>query len=210
MSKINRLVFQQDAFRLEIPELEIADTGVTAITGHSGSGKTTFFKILIGLYQPENWSWIFKNIEMAELDISQRQLGVVFQNYELFPHLTAEENITLIMKARNNWTANSIEKLNYFKNSLKLDSCWKTKAASLSGGEQQRTALLRAVLSLPKMILLDEPFSALDKELKQEAYQLVKQVLHEAELPALMITHNSEEAKYFTSHIIEFKNGKIV
>lgn len=210
MSKISRLVFKQDTFCLEIPELEISDAGVTAITGHSGSGKTTFFKILLGLYRVENWSWIFKNIEMAHLDISERQLGVVFQNYELFPHLSAEENITLVMKARNNWTADSMEKLNYFKNKLKLNSCWSTKAASLSGGEQQRTALLRAVLSQPRMILLDEPFSALDLALKQEAYELVKQVLDEAGLPALMITHNSEEAKLFTSRIIEFKNGKIV
>jgi ABC-type nitrate/sulfonate/bicarbonate transport system ATPase subunit len=124
--------------------------------------------------------------------------------------LSAEENITLVMKSRNNWNQKSQDQLEYFKNKLKLETCWKTEARKLSGGEQQRVALLRAVLSQPKMILLDEPFSALDKDLKQEAYQLVKQVLHEAGLPALMITHNSEEAKYFTSHIIEFKNGKIV
>jgi ABC-type sugar transport system ATPase subunit len=210
MSKISQLVFKQDEFRLDIPELEIAEVGVTAITGHSGSGKTTFFKILLGIYQPDQWSWIFNGQEMSKLDIQDRQLGVVFQNYELFPHLSAEENITLVMKSRNNWNQKSQDQLEYFKNKLKLETCWKTEARKLSGGEQQRVALLRAVLSQPKMILLDEPFSALDKDLKQEAYQLVKQVLHEAGLPALMITHNSEEAKYFTSHIIEFKNGKIV
>ncbi len=211
MSKISHLVFEQDSFRLEIPDLEIPDTGVMAITGHSGSGKTTFFKILLGLVQPEApWSWKFNGSEMATMPISERNLGVVFQSYELFPHLTAEENITLIMKSRDNWSEESQKKLNYYKNKLKLEACWETLGRNLSGGEQQRVALLRAVLSRPKMILLDEPFSALDQALKQEAYALVRDVLREAELPALMITHNSDEAKYFTSHIIEFKNGKIV
>lgn len=210
MSKISQLHYSIGSLNLEIPHLEISDTGVTAITGQSGSGKTTFFRILLGLYQPQNWSWQFHGKEMAALDISQRQLGVVFQNYELFPHLTAEENIRLIMKSRNNLNATSEDQLNHFKQKLKLETCWTTKAQFLSGGEQQRVALLRAILSAPQMILLDEPFSALDPALKQEAYDVVKNVLSEIKVPALMITHNIAEARFFTERIIEFKNGKIL
>jgi ABC-type sugar transport system ATPase subunit len=210
MSLIKNLNFTTDGFQIDIPHLEFADQGVTAITGHSGSGKTTFFKILLGLYQPQNWSWVLHNNEMSRLSPNERQLGVVFQSYELFPHLTAEENITLIMRARDNLNKSSQEILEHFKHSLKLEKCWKTKAKNLSGGEQQRVALLRAVLSKPQLVLLDEPFSALDHEVKQEAYGLVQSVLNEIRVPALIITHNISEAKLFTSHIIEFKNGKIV
>lgn len=210
MSKINYLEFAQNQFKLSISNLEIPDQGITAIIGPSGSGKTTFFKILIGIDQPEKLSWIFNNIEMADLDLAHRQLGVVFQNYEIFPHLTAEENITLIMKARNNYNSESLQILKEYKTKLKLEKCWLTKGLHLSGGEQQRVALLRAVLSRPRMILLDEPFSALDLELKVEAYDLVKNVLNDLKVPALMITHSLTEAQYFTNHIIEFRDGKIV
>jgi ABC-type sugar transport system ATPase subunit len=209
MSLIKNLNFTTDGFQIDIPHLEFADQGVTAITGHSGSGKTTFFKILLGLYQPQNWSWVLHNNEMSRLSPNERQLGVVFQSYELFPHLTAEENIILIMRARDNLNKSSQEILEHFKHSLKLEKCWNTKAKNLSGGEQQRVALLRAVLSKPQLVLLDEPFSALDHEVKQEAYGLVQSVLNEIRVPALIITHNISEAKLFTSHIIEFKNGKI-
>lgn len=210
MSLIKNLQFTNEGFEIDIPHLEFADTGVTAITGHSGSGKTTFFKILLGLLQPQNWSWILHQKEMSGLSLNQRQLGVVFQNYELFPHLTAEENILLIMQVRDNLNPSSKEMLSHFKNKLKLEKCWTTLAKNLSGGEQQRVALLRAVLSKPQLVLLDEPFSALDHEVKQEAYSLVQGVLNEINVPALIITHNISEAKLFTNNIIEFKNGKIV
>lgn len=210
MSLIKNLKFSSDGFHIDIPFLEFSDQGVTAITGHSGSGKTTFFKILLGLHQPQNWSWTLHDHEMSHLSLNERQLGVVFQSYELFPHMTAQENITLVMRARDNFNKASLEMLEHFKRTLKLEKCWNTKAKNLSGGEQQRVALLRAVLSKPQLLLLDEPFSALDHEVKQEAYGLVQSVLSEIRVPALMITHNISEAKLFTSHIIEFKNGKIV
>lgn len=210
MSKISQLHYSLGTLNLEIPSLEIADEGVTAVVGPSGSGKTTFFRILLGLHQPTHWSWEFKGQQMAQLDITERRLGVVFQNYELFPHLTAEENILLIMRSRNNLNAESQKTLEHFKQKLKLEKCWTTKAKHLSGGEQQRIALLRAVLSAPQMILLDEPFSALDPELKQEAYDLVKGVLNEIKVPALMITHNRGEAQFFTHRVIEFNNGRVL
>lgn len=210
MSTISQLSYPIGSFQLTIPHLEIADQGVTVVIGQSGSGKTSFFKILLGLYRPTNWSWVFKGQEMAQLKVSERDLGVVFQNYELFPKLTAEENIRLVMRSRNNVNTTSEKLLEHFKQKLKLDKCWQTQAQFLSGGEQQRVSLLRAVLSAPKMILLDEPFSALDEALKQEAYEIVKSVLSEIQVPALMITHNLTEAKIFSERIIEFKNGRIV
>lgn len=210
MSKISNLNFSIGTLQLEVPQLTMSDQGVTAVIGPSGSGKTTFFKILLGLHRPQNWSWIFNDLEMSQLKVSERQLSVVFQSYELFPHLTAEENILLVMRSRNNLNSTSKELLSHFVNKLNLKNCLHTKAQFLSGGEQQRVALLRAVLSAPRMILLDEPFAALDAALKEEAYLVVQGVLAEIKVPALMITHNLPEARLFTERIIEFKNGKIL
>ena len=205
------LNFKADGFRLQIDQLEIPDQGVTAFWGPSGSGKTTLFKTLIGLYEPENWSWIYKNVSLHKLPLSERQLGVVFPNYELFPHLTAEENIKLVIHAR--YPASEVEaalvKCENFKMILKLQSCWQTKAEKISGGEKQRVALLRAILSKPRILLLDEPFSALDPELRGEARNLLKAVLGEVDLPVYLITHDREDVDALAQNRIQLKQGRI-
>jgi ABC-type sugar transport system ATPase subunit len=210
MSVIKNLTFEIEKFKLNVPHLEISDNGLTAITGPSGSGKSTFLKILIGIHQPRGWHWNFKNVDLAALDISKRNLGVVFQNYQLFPHMTAEMNIKIVMKSKNNLNAEALEKLEYYKNKLNLTKCWQTQAQNLSGGEQQRIAILRAVMSRSEIILLDEPFSALDESNKHEAYKIVKELLYEAQIPALMVTHSLAEAHYFTEQFIKFDNGHLV
>jgi ABC-type Fe3+/spermidine/putrescine transport system ATPase subunit len=211
MALIKNLKYSVGNFSLSIPELNLADDAVTAITGPSGSGKTTFFKLLLGLLDAkEEWSWQLNQQNLVEMPIEKKNIGVVFQSYELFPHMTAEENITLIMRSRHNQTPEAIEQLNHFKEKLNLQDCWQTLASKLSGGEQQRVSLLRAILSKPRVLLLDEPFSALDAHLKQQSYEIVKQVLSELKLPIYMITHNMDEAAYFTDKIVKFNNGRIV
>lgn len=197
-------------FELSCPELKFDSNGVTAIRGPSGSGKTTFFKLLTGEYPASNWSWQFNGEELAHLDISERQLGVVFQSYELFPHLTTEENIKIVMKARNNFSRQALDQLENFKKQLQLNSCWNTQAQNLSGGEKQRTAVLRAVMSKPKLILMDEPFSALDPVLRQESRSLVKSIITQSHIPALMITHDEEDCRQLADQTIRMSNGKFL
>ncbi|MBY0553721.1 ABC transporter ATP-binding protein [bacterium] len=211
MSHIKNLRFKLDNFELDIPELNIPETGVTAIQGSSGSGKTTFLKTLIGLHQPSGWSWIFKGEELSRLSISKRKLGVVFQTYDLFPHLTAEENIFLILKARHEeQNHNEMHKqLQKYKSQLNLESCWKTLATNLSGGEKQRVALLRALVSNPRMLLLDEPFSALDSDLRVEARRTVKELIQQINIPVYLITHDQEDVNTLANHVIKMKAGKI-
>ncbi len=202
-----------DGFELNIKELLIPETGVTAILGSSGSGKTTFLKTLIGLYKPQAWSWTFKGEVLSDLDISSRRLGVVFQSYDLFPHLTAEENISLVLKARNPEKKLRLEaqkKVQTYFTQLNLEGCRNTLAQNLSGGEKQRIALLRALVSNPRILLLDEPFSALDTDLRSEARLLVKELLSELDIPVYLITHDKEDVISLAENVIRLQNGKLI
>lgn len=209
MAVIKNLNYQIDQFTLHIDQLEIAENAVTVIMGPSGSGKTTLFHLLMGYVEARNWVFEINGINLADLSISERKLGVVFQNDELFPHLTAAENVQIIMQSRNNLNAKTLNQLETFKTVLNLDTCWNTKAQYLSGGERQRVSLLRALMSNPRMLLLDEPFSALDPENKNEARQLLKKVLAIAPLTTLMISHDQADADAFNQKVVHLKNGRI-
>lgn len=194
-------------FSLKIDSLSIADKGVTAFTGASGAGKTTFFNTLIGIHNPAGWSWQFKDENLAELSISGRRLGVVFQTYDLFPHLSAKENIQLIFRVRN--TAEKFEEtIEPYLARLALKKCWNTKAADLSGGEKQRVALLRALICKPRILLLDEPFAALDADVKTEARALVKSLITDLDIPTYLITHDEADIEALAQQVIFIQNGQ--
>jgi sulfate transport system ATP-binding protein/putative spermidine/putrescine transport system ATP-binding protein len=210
MSVIKNLNYSESNFLLDIPSLEISDSGVTSIQGPSGSGKTTLFNILTGILPVTGWSWNFKGEDLAKLDVSERRRGVVFQSYELFPHLTAEENIIIILRARHKSVGVALhEKVEKYKTTLQLHKCWKTKAAFLSGGEKQRVAFLRAVISNPRMLLLDEPFSALDEKLRGEARETLRRFLNEVDVPTLLITHDSADVEALAQHRLYLDHGKL-
>ena len=206
MAQISDILVQLGSFTLSVDQLQLPDTGVTAIQGPSGSGKTTFFNTLIGIHQPKNWSWKFNGIDLAKLKISERRLGVVFQNYELFPHLSAEENIKIVFEARRD--GNFKTAVESFVDRLNLKSCWSTKAADLSGGEKQRVALLRALICEPQILLLDEPFSALDSASRAQARILVKSVLAELSIPVYLISHDLEDTAFLAQHRVYIDSGR--
>lgn len=210
MFLIKNLKFKLEGFEIFCPELQFESKGITAIRGPSGCGKTTFFKILIGEYMPQDWSWHLDDFEISKLEVSERNLGVVFQTYELFPHLTAEENIKIVMKARNNFSDEAFHELETYKKKLQLEFCWNTVAQNLSGGEKQRTAILRAIMSRPKMILMDEPFSALDPVLRQESRILIKNLIRETSIPVLMITHDEEDCRQLADRTIQMNQGRFL
>lgn len=209
MAYIKNLNYKFDNFVLDIPSLEIKDNEVTVLMGPSGAGKTTLFNLITGFISYQDWQFEIGGIDLAKKEISERELGVVFQSFELFPHLTAKENIELVMNSRKNTGSQALSDLEKYKNILKLENCWNTKAQVLSGGEKQRVALLRAVMAKPRMLLLDEPFSALDEATKEEARKLVKSVLQDIKVTTLMISHDSKDAQYFGSNLISIDNGQI-
>ncbi|MFZ3231303.1 MAG: ATP-binding cassette domain-containing protein [Pseudobdellovibrio sp.] len=208
MSIIKNINLKLGSFSLIIDQLELSDRGVTAFVGPSGSGKSSFFNTLVGVYNPNNWVWLFQQQDLARLTISDRRLGVVFQSYELFPHMTAEENIKIVYDARNDKQIKFDILIQTYLEKLKLQNCWQTKASDLSGGEKQRVALLRALISQPRILLLDEPFSALDAAARDEARQLVKSIIHELDIPVYLITHDESDVKILADHIVSIRDGR--
>lgn len=210
MSVVENLIREFGDFRLEIPRWEIADEGVTALWGPSGSGKTTAFRILIGLEECPGAKWVVRGHDLMRRPVERRNLGVVFQNYELFPHLTCAQNIEFAAqaKAMNAGEANS--RLTHLLDRLGLRGCANRKAALLSGGEKQRTALARALIAKPSFLFLDEPFSALDEESREGARILVRDILREEKIPALLITHDERDLRTLEGRVQKISKGRLI
>ncbi|MBX3021028.1 MAG: ATP-binding cassette domain-containing protein [Bdellovibrionales bacterium] len=207
---VENMVRQYDGFRLEIPRWEIPDQGITALCGPSGAGKTTVFRMLIGLEDCPGLKWSFQGEDLAQLPVPERRLGVVFQSLELFPHMTAEENILFAAEARRLSQDESRDRLQALAQDLRMSSYLKRKAAVLSGGEAQRVALARAVITRPLFLFLDEPFSSLDAELRSEARALVKRVIEKFQFPTLLITHDEEDLQAMANTVVRLKDGRLL
>ncbi|MGE4133512.1 MAG: ATP-binding cassette domain-containing protein [Bdellovibrionales bacterium] len=210
MSQVKGLNKKYEDFSIEIPQWEISDQGVTALWGPSGSGKTTLFRLLLGLEDCPGLSWIFKGEDLAQLPVGERRLGVVFQSLELFPHMTAEQNIEFAAMARGLSPEESKARGQELVAELALSNCLGRASALLSGGEAQRVALARALIGQPRFLFLDEPFSNLDSELRQEARALVRKVIDLYQVPTLLITHDAEDLKALADHQVRIQAGRIV
>lgn len=211
MSLVENLVKKyDDDFTLQIPRWEIADQGITVLKGPSGAGKTSIFRILIGLEENRKTTWTFKGEDLNRLPIRERRLGVVFQSYDLFPHMTTAENLWFSAHARKVPEARAQKFFDELVLLLKLQPLLNRKAFYLSGGEKQRVALARALMGEPRFLFLDEPFSNLDTELRNEARTLVKMALERFQIPSLLITHDPEDVKILAHHVVNINNGKLV
>jgi len=165
------------------------------ITGPSGSGKTTLLKIIAGILRPEKGKIQFEEAYWLDtekdftLPIQQRNLGFVFQNYALFPNMTLLEHLKFGTRD-GAW----IEKL---LTMAKMETLTQHKPDQLSGGQQQRLSLIRALSTKPRLLLMDEPFSALDRETKTHLIPELKRILEEINCTNLLVSHNPEEHDYF-------------
>ncbi len=211
---IQNLKKDYDGFQIDIPEWKIADQGITALSGRSGSGKTSVIRILLGLEDCPSLSWMMNTpegpLDIARLPIEKRNLAVVFQNYELFPHLTAKENILFAAKAQRLKSEEATKRLRHLASRLQIESLFDKKAKVLSGGERQRVALARALIREPRFLFLDEPFSALDIELREQARDLVKAVVTELKTPTLLVSHDPADLEALASHVVHIRDGKLL
>lgn len=205
MSVIKNLRKKYGHFLIDIPELNIPDQGITALIGPSGAGKTSFLRILSGLDLCASLQWIFHEKDLAKLPIRERKIGFVFQSLELFPHMTAYENIRFAGEISTKFWKKDLE---FLIQSLDLSRFIHQKASELSRGEAQRVALSRALVTRPRILFLDEPFSSLDDENRNKASSLVKQMVEHYKIPTLLVSHHSEDIQNLSQKIIKIQNGK--
>lgn len=210
MSFVENLRRNYGDFKVDIPRWEILDQGVTVLWGPSGSGKTSVFRVLLGLEACPDMKWFFAGQDLARLTTPQRRLGVVFQTLDLFPHMTAKENILFAARARDVNREKARGRLKDLAQILKMESFLDRPASVLSGGERQRVAIARAIMGEPRLLLLDEPFSALDQELREESRKLVRSVIEAEKIPTLLVTHDQKDVDVLANKVSVIRQGQIV
>lgn len=209
MSLVENLKYKYQDFVIDVPRWEILDHGVTVLSGPSGSGKTTIFRLLLGLEKSKGFSWKFGSENLAQLSVRERRIGVVFQSLDLFPHMTVEQNILFAAQARGiDMQVAKSEMLVHLKR-LGISQLHEKSVQKISGGEKQRVAICRALIGKPRILFLDEPFSALDSEIRQESRLLIKEFINEQAIPTLLVTHDKEDVHVLADKISYIKNGLI-
>ncbi len=177
-----------------------------AVLGPSGAGKSTLIRLIAGLDSPDegtiqfgNTTW-FSSRDKITTSPQQRKIGMVFQEYPLFPHLSVWNNIA--------FAAPDTSVIESLLSDFNIAHLAKQKPARISGGERQRVALCQALASQPELLLLDEPFSALDINNRQQIRRLLKRIVREQNIPVLHITHDLEEAFYLADRFFVMENGR--
>jgi len=205
-----QLVFQRDDFSIDTT-MELSAGCITALLGSSGSGKTTFMRLIAGLEAPSSGVIISNNRELYNSSTQccvvpqQRKVGLMFQDYALFNHLTVAENISYgVEKNKQNLVVEQwLKQINLVEKSEEYPN-------NLSGGEKQRVALARTLACEPEVLLLDEPFSALDMMLRHELRREIQAVVQESNLPVLLATHDLDEARLIADYVCVMDKGKII
>lgn len=189
--------------------LEIYDGEFVSLLGPSGCGKTTLLKSIAGLLEVESGDIRLDGVSLNDVPPEKRGTVVVFQDLRLFPHLTVEKNIMFPMELRK--VPKEVQKKTVKKllEDVQLSGFEQRKIRQMSGGQQQRVALARALAANPKVLLLDEPFSGLDEELRVEMAALVKKLHDEWKITTILVTHDKREALQLSDRIVTMSNGEI-
>lgn len=213
--EIEHLTFKYKQTDTEIIKnftLKIAEGEIISILGQSGSGKSTVLRLLAGLEKPNSGSIKINNITMFDQDTfifpENRGVGMVFQDYALFPHMTVEQNIKYGLQKLEQREQN--QRLNDVLQLVSLTELKKRYPHELSGGQQQRVALARALAPKPSVLLLDEPFSNLDADLQYRIREELKNILKQAGITSIFVTHDREDAKALADRVIILEQGQIV
>ncbi len=187
--------------------LSINNSEIISILGPSGSGKTTLLNIILGITNPDSGSIIFEDNDITKTPMESRGFNIVFQDYALFPNLNAYKNITYGL--RNKANISTQEEVDNLIDLLELRDHLNKKIDNLSGGQKQRVALARTLVMKPKILLLDEPLSALDGVIKESIKQKIVTVAKEFKLTTIIVTHDPEEALTISDRVIILNKGKI-
>ncbi|MCB4822574.1 ABC transporter ATP-binding protein [Roseicella aerolata] len=189
--------------------IAVAKGEFVSLLGPSGCGKTTLLRCIAGLLRPDSGRITVAGRDITTLPAHKRNVGVVFQNYALFPHLTVAENIGFGLRAQGIRPAEAAPRIAEALALVRMSEHAGKPVTALSGGQQQRVAVARALVVRPSLLLLDEPFSALDRKLRETMQVELKHLLREVGITAIFVTHDQEEALVVSDRIAVMNAGRI-
>ena len=205
----NSEVIAVNDFNLEIP-----DGKLIGLLGPSGCGKSTTLYMISGLQAPSSGKIFFGEDDVTELSPENRGIGLVFQNYALYPHMTVQQNILFPLqnlKGENRLSKEEmLKRANEVAKLVQLDEYMSRKPAELSGGQQQRVAIARALVKMPRVLLLDEPLSNLDARLRLQTREEIRRIQRNTQITTIFVTHDQEEAMSISDYIVVMKLGVIM
>lgn len=187
--------------------LEIGEGEIVSILGPSGSGKTTLLNLILGLTEIDSGKLFYNNEDLTDVPMEERGFNIVFQDYALFPHLNAYKNIVYGLK--NKPGISTEEEVQDLIRLLGLNDHLDKRIDQLSGGQKQRVALARTMVMKPKILLLDEPLSALDGVIKESIKDRIKTIAKEYHLTTIIVTHDPEEALTLSDRVLIINDGTI-
>src|SRR5262245_23979884 len=193
-----------DNVSLEVPHGELL-----ALLGPSGSGKTTLLRIISGLEVPDAGSVFYHEEDVTEAAVRERNVGFVFQHYALFRHMTVFDNFGFGLRVRKRPKGQIRERVRELLRLVQLEGLEKSLPSQLSGGQRQRVALARALAAEPKVLLLDEPFGALDAKVRQELRTWLRRLHDEIHVTSVFVTHDQEEAFEVSDRVVIMNQGRI-
>jgi len=203
----------QDVIAVNNFNFTIPDGKLIGLLGPSGCGKSTTLNLISGLTQPTNGKIFFGEDDVTDLPPENRGIGLVFQNYALYPHLTVKQNIMFPLenlKGKDKLSKEEMAKKAYEVAKLvQIDELMDRKPDQLSGGQQQRVAIARALVKMPRVLLLDEPLSNLDARLRIQTREEIRRIQRETKITTIFVTHDQEEAMSISDMIVVMKDGVV-
>ncbi len=198
--------YYQDLYEFD---LQVEPGSIVALMGPSGAGKSTLFSLVAGFIEPQSGTIEANGIALVGLPPHRRPCAMLFQEHNLFAHLTVEENIGLGLHPNLRLTEQEKEQVRYAAHQVGVDAMLDRLPEQLSGGQRQRVALARCFVQQHPIWLLDEPFSALDPILREEMLTLVKELANERNITVVMVTHHISDARAIATHFTFMSQGKV-
>ena len=183
--------------------------GITTLLGPSGSGKSTVLRIVAGLEQPDGGQVLFADADITQVPAQKRGLGFVFQSYALFKHMNVRQNIAFGLGIRKTSKDETRRRVDELLSLVQLEGLGQRYPAELSGGQRQRVAFARALAIEPKLLLLDEPFGALDAQVRVELRDWLRRIHDERHVTTLLVTHDQEEAMEVSDQVVVMHEGRV-
>lgn len=183
---------------------------ITTIVGPSGSGKTTTLRAIAGLELPDSGSIAVDGVDWTRIPVRKRRVGLVFQHYALFSHMTVRDNVAFGLKAHGASTNQIVDRVHELLELVQLKDVAERYPSQLSGGQQQRVAFARALAPNPAVLLLDEPFGALDAHVRVELRRFLRELHERTHTTTVLVTHDQEEALEISHRIVVMQSGRVV